>query len=71
MVFLRLNTVFGDRGDVWKETIKINDFSARLNRSRVYWFIAAAEVLGRVQLISKLNSNLCGAEITSNFSTYK
>ena len=37
----------------------------------VYWFIAAAEVLGRVQLISKLNSNLSGAEITSNFSTYK
>ena len=45
--------------------------SARLNRSRVYWFIAAAEVLLERQLISKLNSNLSGAEITSNFSTYK
>ena len=30
-----------------------------------------SKVLGRVQLISKLNSNLSGAEITSNFSTYK
>ena len=42
-----------------------------LNRSRVYWFIAAAEVFLESQLISKLNSNLSGAEITSNFSTYK
>ena len=45
--------------------------SARLNRSRVYWLIAIAEVLLERQLISKLNSNLSGAEITSNFSTYK
>ena len=37
--------------------------SARLNRSRVYWFIAAAEVFLESQLISKLNSNLSGAEI--------
>ena len=34
-------------------------------------FIAAAEVLLERQLISKLNSNLSGAEITSNFSTYQ
>ena len=40
-------------------------------KSRVYWFVAAVEVLLERQLISKLNSNLSGAEITSNFSTYK
>ena len=45
--------------------------SARLIRSRVYWLIATAEVLLERQLISKLNSNLSGAEITSNFSTCK
>ena len=39
--------------------------------TRVFWFIAAAEVLLERQLNSKLNSNLSGAEITSNFSTYK
>ena len=44
--------------------------SLSLNRSRVYWFCYES-VSWRKQLSCKLNSKCSGAEITSNFSTYK